>query len=267
MIKGSHHKRRAEAAPQSDSSIANQIRSKSQVTTCGRAKKWMLEAAIARARNGSVINRKAPRRTAKWSANANTAAIIKAAKNATAFSPAQECRGATTRSKQYSQAYHVWPCIVAEKGSVRVIACVCRISSPLRMCQPIPASPRSRDESQVPLSAMSNSRNTRSPAEGSRYRSRVVDRIASAEGCVLASGKSFENTAQQSYPNGTGLVLRRFTATADSPCPPACGEAENLRRWRREPIPSRRVSGQLGQAYGNDETVRKRECQPEASRS
>src|SRR5215469_14183475 len=77
---------------------------------------------------------------------------------------------ATAASKSHSHPYQGRPCMVAEKGSVRVIERVSRISSPLRICQPVPASPRSRG-ARAPTVRLSASRiKIRSETEGIRNR-------------------------------------------------------------------------------------------------
>src|SRR5579872_203428 len=53
-----------------------------------------------------------------------------------------------------------------ENGSVRVIAWFCSINCPLRMCQPIPASPSNRDASTLQLRVNRSPRKTRSKTEG-----------------------------------------------------------------------------------------------------
>ena len=61
--------------------------------------------------------------------------------------------------------------MVAEKGSTRVIECVCSISCPLRMCHPVPAS-RSKIRPRAPqLKPNSRATNNKSETDGIRNRS------------------------------------------------------------------------------------------------
>src|ERR1700733_4241448 len=77
---------------------------------------------------------------------------------------------AAAPSKSHSHAYQRCPFIVAEKGSVRVMVPVRSIKSPLRICQPVPASPSSLGAN-APIVRLNTSRmNKRSVTEGSRKR-------------------------------------------------------------------------------------------------
>src|SRR6266567_6979626 len=63
--------------------------------------------------------------------------------------------------------------MVEENESTRGIACVARICCPVRMCQPIPASPRRRTDSAVKASAPSRATKIRSATEGIAMRTHI----------------------------------------------------------------------------------------------
>src|SRR5580704_15776447 len=115
-----------------------------------------------------------PRRSSSRNVQANNPAIIKAVNSTTPFSPAALSSQPTTTSYSHSQANQGWlPVteeVIGENGSVRGISCVARISCPVRICQPIPASPNKRTDRGVNTSRLTSTTKSKSPADGTSHR-------------------------------------------------------------------------------------------------
>src|ERR1700730_4696025 len=129
-----------------------------------------MEAPRERASRTTPASRSAPRRRLKRSVNAKVMAMTTAVKKTTPFSPKRRWMPPIATSYSHSHAYHVCPPMVTENGSVRAIECVRSISSPLRMCHPMLASPNRRGASAPPVMAASSTIKIRSLAEGTRNR-------------------------------------------------------------------------------------------------
>src|SRR5215472_3890438 len=144
----------------------------------------MAEAPMASISMATVIGRAAPPLRAILKVKVKLEAITRALRNTTPASPVLPCMAATAASKSHSQRYQVRPCMVAEKGSARGIERVSRISSPLRICQPVPASPRSRG-ARAPTVRLSTSRmKIRSATEGIRKRFHAAGRDTGSASCA-----------------------------------------------------------------------------------
>jgi hypothetical protein len=76
----------------------------------------------------------------------------------------------TTAKRQHRTVEESVGETVEEKGSSRGIACVARISCPVRMCQPIPASPNNRTDRVVNTNRPNSATKIKSPAEGKSHR-------------------------------------------------------------------------------------------------
>src|SRR5438094_2016481 len=76
-------------------------------------------------------------------------------------------------SYSHSHAYQVRPAMVTENGSVLVMECDCSISSPLRMCHPMLASPSRRGARTPAVIVTSRMMKIRSLADGARKRNQA----------------------------------------------------------------------------------------------
>src|SRR5579862_2262628 len=78
------------------------------------------------------------------------------------------------KSYSHSHAYQACPPMVMENGSVRVTVCVRSICSPLRICQPMPASPSRRPDSAGPQIAANKIMKIKSLTDGIRNRNHAA---------------------------------------------------------------------------------------------
>src|SRR3954452_186792 len=124
--------------------------------------------------------------------------MIAAVKKTTPFSPNPRWILAITTSYNHSHAYQVCPPLVTENGSVRVTEWVCSICSPLRICQPMLASPNKRVDRAPPLIATSKVIKIRSVVEGARNRNHAGDVVLRGRPSICAA---FESKSVRTQPH------------------------------------------------------------------